>query len=346
MDLVVKVTDRCNFNCQFCSSTEIGSTDINAGQIISLMKCYNNDIGTIVFNGGDPLLINPDEYIKLLKYIEDNKLNTYLSFTTNLWDFFWNPQKWTDIFKHERVGVITSFQFDETRKLKSGEPFTEKLFWVVSDLFLSKVGYRPGFISVLTSTYDMLPNGKKIINLARQMEVECKINYVNASGKASYCIPVGYAALVYQYIYENGWEQYEYNTKQFLKTIRGEETTCPLAMNCDKNIRCFQPNGFYSCPAFADDGLYGFTVENDIKNLQTPLSNDPDLVFLMEKCLSCPAYKLCHGCKKHIYDLKRINRTETNIIESNCITMTASYNKIIERMNNESKGNTLYLPIT
>ena len=186
MDLIIKPTEVCNFACTFCSSTNISE---DKKQILPLQYIKDflkrfPDTRTIIVNGGDPLVIHPDYYWELIKHLDENKYQAIISFTTNLWDFYKYPEKWVEIFKRkDRVSVATSFNYGNTRRINKNKVFTEDVFWKVSDMFLEKVGYRPGFISVITEENEDTAIDNVI--LAKKMGVECKLNYAMASGEQS-----------------------------------------------------------------------------------------------------------------------------------------------------------------
>ena len=109
MDLIIKPTELCNFKCTFCSSTKL--VDDKAAKL-DLMKIYQfldrfPDTQTIIVNGGDPLMMDPQYYREIIKYCDDNNLPANISLTTNLWPFYKNPNKWLDIFQNPRVGIAT-----------------------------------------------------------------------------------------------------------------------------------------------------------------------------------------------------------------------------------------------
>jgi len=333
MDLIAKVTEKCNFACKFCSSTSIGKKDLSVEDIAKVLAVYDGDVSNIIMNGGDPLLVSPDLYWKLIDFIEKNDYDTRISITSNLWDFFWKPEKWTALFKHPRVGVITSFQYGDGRRLGSGVLFTEDLFRGVSDLFLDRVGYRPDFISVIDHNNSAL--AIRNVELAKELDVECKLNYAMITGRQKTVFPVGEISYIYSEIYNKDLHPWEYNTKQFLKVLKNEPTTCPILPNCDSSIRCLQPNGYFTCGSFGDDNLYSIRLSDDINKKQTPLRKDPNLICLKEECLTCDCYKVCHGCKKHIHDLKECG---DRLINLNCTFMKNAYARFIELINEKKSS--------
>lgn len=329
MELIIKPTEACNFKCTFCSSTHLvddKTARLEVSKIAAFLDRFPQT-RTIIVNGGDPLMMPPKYYRSILDEIEKRNLQTTISFTSNLWGFYKNPDLWTDIFKHPLVGVATSFNYGTTRRITETQVYTEDIFWKVSDLFLEKVGYRPGFISVITD--ENLDTAINNVLLAKKMGVECKLNYALASGELSVPLLKGKIYKVYLDIIEQGLADWEYNSKQLLAIKDKKSTSCPLNRECDSNIRCLQPAGdYYSCGAFGDDKLHAIDFTEEVLNagkLQEPLKASPELAFLKESCLSCPLFSICNGCKKTISDLKR-----NNIVEEHCNEMQKNLPRLLQ----------------
>lgn len=328
MELIIKPTERCNFSCTFCSSPKLAQSQtaqIKLEQIFQFLDRFPNT-NTIIINGGDPLMMPPQYYFKILDYIEQRGMETTLAFTTNLWAFYKNPKIWKDLFRHRLVGVTTSFNYGETRRVTPEQNYTEELFWKVSDLFLSEIGYRPDFISVINEeNYDTALDN---VYLAKKMDVECKLNYAMASGHQSKPFLKGKIYRTYLDIIKLGLSQWEYNAKQLLRKSHVLKTTCPLNRECDSNIRCLQPDGdYYSCGAFGDDKEFpiNFEMEMYSDQIQRPLSNQFELHSMKADCLTCPLFSICNGCRKTIRDVKR-----HGMVEEHCSEMQKNLTDILE----------------
>ena len=236
IDLIIKPTVACNFKCTFCSSTYLSDDKQDELDLRYLARFFDHypKTSTIIINGGDPLMMSPDYYWKIIEMLDERNMHrTTLSFTTNLWLFYKNPDKWSPLFKHRRVGVGTSFQYGEGRLKHDLTPFTEQEFWDVSNLFLERIGYRPPFITVISKENE--DTVLKTVELAKEMDVVAKINYLNASGPAvqfknitqgseneMYVQADMYAK--YIEIYEAGLMPWEYNTMQFIDKLNKNGT--------------------------------------------------------------------------------------------------------------------------
>ena len=187
----------------------------------------------------------------------------------------------------------------------------------------------------------MLQNEKdaiKNVELAKRMNVVCKLNYALSSGP-----PVKFKNIVmgqegrpymlskiyeiYVKIWQMGLGPWEYNTTQMMKRLSEGNTTCPQNRNCDSGIRTLQPSGdYYSCGAFGDDNLYSIDFEKEMNGQKIfPLKFQPELQSLKQSCFTCPMFEICNGCKKTIKDLK-----DYNMVEDHCFRMKKIAPHIIE----------------
>ncbi len=308
MELIIKPTEACNFKCTFCSSTSIAESKaqlLSLNQIFRFLKRFPQT-NTIIVNGGDPLVVKPEYYWQILSFLKENNMSTTLSFTSNLWDFYQNPDKWIELFRHPQVGVATSFNYGDTRRITKSRVYTEDIFWEVSNLFLEKVGYRPDFISVINDENESTAIDN--VRLAKKMNVECKLNYAMASGVQSKPYILSKIYRTYLEIYNLDLTQWEFNTKQMVKRMSKVSTICPQNRECDSSIRCLQPGGdYYSCGAFGDDKENSISFEEEMNSqiVLRPLKKNMDIQFLKEECLTCPMFDICNGCHKTVGDLKR-----------------------------------------
>jgi radical SAM protein with 4Fe4S-binding SPASM domain len=338
MELIIKPTEKCNFKCTFCSSTHITddkSAELDHDHIFKFLERYP-ETGTIIVNGGDPLMMSPEYYWTIIEYLDQHNLKTNISLTTNLWPFYKNPDKWVKLFNHPRVGVITSFQYGGGRLKGDLTEYTEEDFWNVSNTMLELCGYRPDFITVITDENE--DQAIKNVELAQQMNVVCKLNYALSSGP-----PVKFKGIImgqegrpYQLskiykIYIDIWRQglapWEFNTTQMMKRLKGHGTTCPQNRDCDEGIRVLQPSGdYYSCGSFGDDRRYGIDFKEEMQGKKIfPLRNVTELQSLKQSCYTCPMFQICNGCRKTIQDLK-----DYNMIETHCQLMKTLAGDIIE----------------
>jgi radical SAM protein with 4Fe4S-binding SPASM domain len=328
MDLIVKPTELCNFKCTFCSSSKITEND-NTAQL-DLLKIFRfldryPDTQTIIVNGGDPLMMDPKYYMDIIEFLDRNNYPASISLTTNLWPFYKKPEKWLEVFQHPRVGIATSFQYGGGRLKGDFTEFTEEDFWKCSDAVLKYCGYRPGFIAVIVEENE--DTVIKTVELAKKMDVVCKVNYAMASGSQSAPYVKGKMYKHYVDIWKAGLADWEHNTQTMMKKLKGHATICPVNRDCDAGIRTLQPEGdYYSCGAFGDDMDKAIDFEREMAGeFFTPLREDIHLNNLKESCFTCPMFQICNGCRKTVKDLK-----EHNLVEEHCLSMKSIAADIIE----------------
>lgn len=333
MDLIIKPTDICDFACTFCSSPTLAEdkkTLLDLSRINQFLDRFPQT-NTIIVNGGEPLMVSPDYYWKIINFLDKKEMRTSISFTSNLWDFYKKPEKWIDLFRHPRVNIATSFNYGNGRRISKKKIYTEEIFLDVMKKFKSYLGYYPDFISVVTDEDEHLAINN--VRLAKSLNIECKLNYSMASGRESKPYQLSKIYKTYLEIIDLNLFNWEFNSKELMKTVKNKKTVCPRNRSCDSGIRCLQPDGdYYSCGAFGDDKEYSIDFENEMSgDLVTPLKNEPSIFSMKNECLSCPMFDICNGCKKTISDHKN-----HNMVEKHCSLMKTLEPQILKLAQRES----------
>lgn len=357
MELIIKPTELCNFKCSFCSSTQISdnkSDELSHDYIFRFLERYPHT-NTIIVNGGDPLMMDPDYYWRIIDYLDEHELDTSIALTTNLWPFYKKPKKWAPLFNNERVGITTSFNYGEGRLKGDFSLFTVEDFWACSNAMLEYCGYRPDFISVITDMNDYA--AMKNVELAYEMSegalprntyhgqlgglqqnehkvgVECKLNHAVSSGDQDSPYLLSKIYKTYVDIWEAGLAPWEFNTKEMLVRLKGEATSCPQNRRCDEGIRAMNPSGdYYSCGSFADDKEKPIDFEYEMNGgFATPLQDSVELISMKKSCFTCPMFEICNGCRKTVRDYKK-----HNVVEKHCKLMKTIAPNILEA--NGKKG--------
>lgn len=313
LDLVLKINDKCNFKCDFCSSNNIAPNHENLD--INIVKNFliEEKVSNIILNGGDPLLVPVSYYWELLEFISSKNLDTRISFTTNLLDFWKNPSKWDTLFIHPLVDVCTSFQYGNSRKLATGEVYAENMFREVYKLFQDTVGKPLPFISVAIPGED--PSYKwKSVYLAQELGTVCRVNGCLKSGRATTMYPYYDIFNFYLDIINKGLEEYEENSKLIKRVWGGDTSECPYNKNCHETLACISPNGtVHSCPSIADDIMEKNIPEFFYRDSTAVLPFE--IAVLKPDCYSCPMTVFCNSCHKRIMDIKNCNMLETHCKE-------------------------------
>src|SRR5574344_20213 len=180
MQLVIKPTYKCNFKCKFCSSIN-SNKDVHLTASFIIKHINKNHISEIIVNGGDPLMMPVDFYLKIIEYLNSCNSTISISLTTNLYDWYMNKNKWNALFHNKRINICTSFQYGDGRILPTGKPLDAGMFIDMQNEFFHEFKYHPPFISVITEYNDS--TALQNIILAKKLGTKCKLNYAVASGR-------------------------------------------------------------------------------------------------------------------------------------------------------------------
>lgn len=333
MDILINPTNKCNFACKFCSASELPANTLSFQDTIDLLEPYKKNLKRLIFNGGDPLMMNPDYYLNLINWCEKEIANpVYLSLTTNLWDFYLNPNKWKEVLSHKRVGVTTSFQYGLDRRVitpTGAKPYTEEQFRKVLDMFKLIAGYYPTFIYV--ADYNNENDIIKALELAKEYKIRCRINKKVSVGRASNDYYPRYRIFEqYIKIIEAGYINYEMNCCTTLKHIftNKKDYCCDHDRNCFNHMIVINPDKSVVSCCFLSQMIndynrkrYDITIDQNNKNAfaKEYHSIKPD-------CLMCHNFDICNSCRMYIKEVK----DSTEDMNEYCIKMKYYTEKLRE----------------
>lgn len=294
MDLIIKPTGRCNFNCTFCSASEL-RTGEDPCHVHQKMKEYIEEVKpqSIIITGGDPLMMEPSFYYEL-REIVGNKVN--LSATTNMKNFYLHPDKWKELLSEDWFSITTSFQYGNGRMWDKNTVYDEELFIKVMNKYHECVPNKPlpSFISVIG--YDNEQYAVDHVRLAKRLGTVAKLNAVLPVGRGSQWYPRYKMYQIYLDIIDvHGLEEYEANC------IERYFSKCPKnnCNTCNYHIRC--------CYIGTDDELHvgvcdemiaiGEEITDDdrkyCRNEIRPVNPNE---FITPQCSYCQLCMLCNGC--------------------------------------------------
>lgn len=289
MELIIKPTGRCNFNCTFCSANMLNIKHCNSvpNQLKEILQNLNPH--SLIITGGDPLMVEPKYYNELLSLGEWN-----ISLTTNLKDFYFNPKKWVDIFCNPRVGICTSFQYGNQRLWDKNTPYTEEKFKEVCALFNHYVGYNPSFIAVINKENE--DRAIDHVYLAKQLNTKVKLNPVMQIGLSTESYPKYKMVDIWLKIKELNLLEYVDMDIQFIKGGCGFNTNGL----CSSTIRAvyLDNNGlihYSNCEECLSSKDYQIPIDAMQPNPAREKINYKTVIN--NKCLECELCNLCNGCK-------------------------------------------------
>lgn len=296
--MIVRVTNRCNFKCDFCSASKLSkNVDLPIETLYQLLDRYHSKIQSLIFEGGDPLCRSPQFYYDIFAYIEKNHYDIpEIGFTTNLWDFYKRPEKWTDILSLPNVSVCTSFQYGNRRKLTDDVVLTEKLFVEIYTKFQQLINKPLNFISVID--YDNCDQAVATVRLAKSLDCNCRLNPALPYGRQHKVFPFDHMMKLWRDIIINDLGQYEDNCAQIIKLLQHEPTeNCPWIANCKGHFLCVTPDGLVSNCSMENSSVYERAKNNSI----IWLNNIDDAIvqrahLLSPRCAACKYYNICNNC--------------------------------------------------
>lgn len=289
MELIIKPTSACNMCCDFCAASKIKAPSKNYidNKIISIIDTIDPDC--LIFTGGDPLCVSPDYYSDLIKRYPNKKIDM----TSNLKEFYLNPDKWAPILKHPNVSVCTSFNYGNTRKWSCNEVYTESKFVEVMIKFHKEIGYMPPFIAVMDE--NNIDTAFQTIKLARKLGTRCRINNAMKMGKQGSYYPRYKVFEKWLEIIEAGLEKYE------ITCLERKNGKCPINSNlmCASTIRAVYSNingnlVYSNCEDKLNLELAN--IELDKKKVLPQKSKINYKNLINKKCPYCELFNICNGC--------------------------------------------------
>ena len=326
MQLILRVTNRCNFKCDFCSASELSQrSDLPIEKAIEMIQHYRPD--SVMLEGGDPLVCKPSYIKAILDYIDKEETINELGITTNLWDFWKRPEKWVDIFKHPKVSVCTSFQYGNKRKLNDQVIFDAQLFEKVYSKFVHLVGKRINFIAVLDEDNEQYVYDT--VNLAKRLNIYCKINPAFASGRCDHNYSYYKAIEHYTNIILNGDGDVVDNCYTLMRVVMNQniDKSCPHIRHCSDVFRIVSPDEVVTNCSIFGMSFEQIKLDKQLKWIDKErkeidvIDNFPTLVS--EKCLSCRCFDICNGCRIKIEEIRNMQN-----LNQHCDVIKSCYDKI------------------
>lgn len=320
MELIIKPTGLCNFDCTFCSAYGMDIKHPADKHVPDVMKNYIRTLKPerIVITGGEPLMVDPEYYYELHEVANCN-----ICPTSNLKDFYFHPEKWEPLFTEPWFRIGTSFNYGESRRWDKDTPFTEEMFIKVIEKIretISDEHQMRSFIAVIDEHNE--DRALDHVYLAKKLNMRVKLNGVIGVGRQDKTYPRYKMFKWYLDIIELGLDQYEANC-----LTRGNGM-CPrnIHFQCNNAIRaCYVDNAGKLHVGVCDERL---TVGDEmppeewiptkIHSSDIPKSDE----FITPMCEYCDLCRLCNGCK--------VNRMAAKRDPNYCTEMLKLKDRIIE----------------
>ena len=323
---IIKVTDSCNFNCEFCYYAQKKTksrlmTEVECKNIIRLCFEYNvkqhNKRMRIIFHGGEPLL-QPIGFYKEMVAYEKELAQTQKDFIflnsiqTN--GYLLNDEL-IDFFKNEEFNVGISIDGGVSLNCHFGESgVVESTKTVLKNIAkLNAAGVDFGIISVITNKHTLFPS--ELYHFCVENGIhDLSLNYCydqNEKNTVSNEKLIPFVKTLFD-LYANG--DYELNVREFNEIIAkctGYNTdTCAMCdrCNCGQYLSFDVDGNVFFCDT-------GYDKSTAIGNIKThTLYEIVDSYSYLKKlwecrsvyekyCLNCEVKDICGGgC--HRYDIR------------------------------------------
>ena len=270
--IIAKPTKVCNADCSYCSSPPDGSSAWGEEQLRLLFSALRGQLSsnaTLIWHGGEPLLMGPDFYRKAHAIAKELTPELKFSVQSNL--LLYKSSRWksvfTDIFNRS---CSTSYEPDERQRTIQGDPvkysktFFRKLDEVMND------GFRPLVIGTFTEETAPLMHLMYDKSMKRgDLAYDIRLNYCSPVGREAgnglLIQPETYGKTLIE-IYDRWIADAPYMSvtplNQMLGKVLGlEGDRCPWTRSCGGTFLGIMPNGdTYNCGEFSDvseDWKYG-----------------------------------------------------------------------------------------
>lgn len=289
MELILKPTAACNFACTFCSAygMKINHDPDTVPQSIEEL-IHKLKPRRIIVTGGEPLMMNPAYFYKLHEIS-----GVGMSLTSNMKDFYLNPDKWKELFNEDWFAIGTSFQYGGKRMWDKDTVYTEDMFLKVEELYdkYTGKGAVPFIATIDDDNYDRAINH---VLLAKHLGTTCKLNNVLGIGAQATTFPRYKMFQIFIKLFESDLWQYEANCLE----RRASKCPCVINRSCYETIRC----------AYVDiKGKLHLAICDDMISMGNELDPETDkgsksryvpdpTDFITEECSYCEMCRLCNRC--------------------------------------------------
>lgn len=262
--IIVKPTRNCNADCSYCSSPPDNQ---GAWGLYEFKTMFDRMVGnlesnaTIIWHGGEPMLLGPSFYIEAYEYAKSVFPSIRFSIQSNL--LLYKTKQWKSVFDDVFKGsVSTSYDPDEVNRTIKGSPqkysnqFYKKIDEVMND------GFRPLVIGTYTneSAHLGLALYDKCLSMADK-GFSLRYNYRYPAGRES-GKGVAISPEVYGQMLISIYNKWIVDAPSFLitpldqmlkKCLDSTMSTCPWTKACGGKIIAIDPNGdVFNCGEFSD----------------------------------------------------------------------------------------------
>lgn len=320
MEIILKLTNACNFACTYCSVGDPEETCMIRMETVKklidempalLKETADNQVG-LIFHGGEPLLAGQKLITEIVEYVRAKLKGYEISFMVQTNGYLINDD-WIELFKKYDIKVGISLDgyaslHDANRRTKKGEPTFGKIMENIH--LLRERGLREGVLMVLNTETPV--DVEQLFSLIRENDLSCKIHSVYPCGRAENRndIDVVYGAYIdlmktlYQKSIKESVDISIDPLSALTDSILGFEAMgeCSYAGTCGRAFMClFEDGGMSFCGRSANDFNLGYGNIHNQTLVELYNSDNAKKIrrrqeILRENsCKGCGDFDLCHG---------------------------------------------------
>lgn len=322
MTIIFRMTSGCNLNCTYCYDKENHiitkkENEIFKAKIPNIIKYIEkiwedkNGRSEIIFHGGEPLIINKENYEELINKIKDIYPNVRFSIQTN--GILLNEQ-YIKLFKKHNVHIGISLDgYDEiTNKYRVYKNQKNSFNDVKKNIILlNKNDIKYGIIMTLNSS--VLGNEKKLYNFIKDYKLNCNIRPAFKSNNKE----IEYMTEREYYIFFKNLFDIWINDKntevkftqikevydEFIKVLEPiyRNKSCSTSGNCYKKFISLDVDGnLYSCNRTYNNKYFFYGNINELNKEQLDEQIEKRLDMRKQSiekkgCKTCKMFAECHG---------------------------------------------------
>ncbi len=366
--IIFRMTNACNLNCEYCydkcnhitvkkENEDFSEKIPNIIKYIEEIWKEKDEKAEIIFHGGEPLVINPENYINLMEKIKEKFNKVRFSIQTNATLI---NEKYIEIFKKYdvHIGISLDGYDEETNKYrvyKSGRNSFKNVIEKISLLQDNNIKF--GVIMTVNRT--VLDNELKLYNFIKKYNLNCNIRPAFKSADNS---NIDYMNEKEYYLFFTNLFNIWINDKnaevkisqikelkdEFIKVLEPNycNRSCSSSECCQHNFISLDRNGnVYSCNRTYNNKkfFYGNLQKNSMQQIEekiNKLCEERKEYIRSSKCHNCILYTECYGgCPANAYSLhNKINSLDDEYCNAK-IKIRMYVKEYIEKhnLNNEYK---------
>lgn len=320
MQIIIKLTNQCNFSCVYCSEgnptirkfIEMDTLKKMVDDVPEILENTHDDMIELLWHGGEPLLYGLDNLSEIMQYATQKLAKYKLKFLLQT-NGYLIDKSWINLFKQFDVNVGISLDgYEEIHDFNRKTIGGEKTFWkIISNIEALKVeGIMPATLMVLNT--DINIDSDKLFKFIEEKDLQTKIHPVIPCGRAENVTGIVDIYDKYVLLMQDLYAKCMDSEKtvviepldQIVNAILGIAPIKECSYNgvCGRQFICLYSDGgvgFCGRASNGNDIGYGKLSEKSLWELynsqNAKLIRSRDEYLQKNDCMGCTYWDLCHG---------------------------------------------------